>query len=70
MALTENPPGVLIVNGDVPPDSVALDFARDLVAEGPHIVAVTDLTHADESSVQREGLPTTITVDPVPISKN
>lgn len=70
MAPVENPPGVLIVNGEVPDKSIALAFASDLVAEGTHIVAVTDLTHANEPTVKREGLPTTIIVDPVPISDN
>jgi len=68
MAHTENTPGILIITGDVPDDSVAIGFARDIVAEGG-TVAVTDLTHADESS-EREGLQTTITVDPVPRSNN
>jgi len=69
MAHAENTPGILIITGDVPDDSVAIGFARDIVAEGG-TVAVTDLTHADEPPVQREGLQTTITVDPVPRSNN
>ena len=71
MAHTENTPGILIITGDVPDNSVALGFARDLVAQKEgHIVGVTVLTNAGEASVQREGPPTTITVDPVPRSNN
>ena len=42
MAHAENTPGILIITGDVPDDSVAIGFARDIVAEGG-TVAVTDL---------------------------
>lgn len=62
--------GIVIIKGDVPKGSVALVVATELAAERNHIVVVKALDYAKEPSVQREGLPITIIVDPVQRSDN